>query len=126
MKTKKIKSKDLKPGDAVIRPMTGMIVKIDVEGKDPFWEQPNITYMDAHDCVYGSMSGPLHPDVEAEILVDRKDIVDMYKKIDYEILEHIFDMMDRRKEFKKMFRKKLDSMYLKNKKRRKKKNLKGD
>jgi hypothetical protein len=126
IQTKKVKGKNLKPGDAIVQPHPGIVIKVDPKGKDPFWDIPNISFMDAYDCAYGGLSGPLKINDLYEILVDRKDIIKMFEKIDYQLLEHIHDTMDRRKKFKKIFRRKLDSTFLKDRKSRKKKNLKGD
>lgn len=126
LNTKVVKAKDLRPGDAIVQPHPGMVVNVDIKGKDPFWNVPNMTFYDVHDNVYGPLTGPLDKKCKFTILVDRKDIVKMYEKIDYEILSHVQDTLDRRKRFKKVFRKALDSMILKKKESRKTKPPKGE
>jgi crotonobetainyl-CoA:carnitine CoA-transferase CaiB-like acyl-CoA transferase len=124
--SKIVKYKNLKPGDAVIYPHPGMIVHVDVKGKDPSWGNvPNITHYDIYDCAYGSLTGPMHPESRCLVLTERKDILDMYKKIDYQLLEQIADGIDRRKEFKNVFDKAINSRNLKKWANRKKKS-KGD
>jgi hypothetical protein len=125
IQTKKVKGKNLKVGDCIVQPHPGIVTKIDVKGKDPFWDMPNISFMDFYECVNGGLTGPLKINDKYEILVDRKDMVEMQEKISNQLSEHILDTVDVRRKFKKVCRKKLNSMFLK-KKRRKKKNLKGD
>jgi len=124
--TKIVKGKDLKPGDAIIKPHPGMVTDVDIEGINPTWSQPNISYYDVYDCAYGYMTGPLNLEDDFEIFVDRKDILEMYKKIDYDILQYIADTIDRRKAFKDIFNEAINSMNLKKWASRKEKIFKGE
>lgn len=117
IQTKKVKGKNLKPGDCIVQPHPGIVTKVDSKGKDPFWNIPNISFMDFYDCIYGGLTGPLKLNDKYEILVDRKDIVEMQKNISNQLSEHILDSMDRRKSFKKVCMKKLISIDLKKKKK---------
>ena len=90
--------KDLKPGDLIID--QGLVIGVDINGCSKFWEEPNYSYYDLNDCVYGSLSGPLKLEQTFIITRDKKDVLAAFKIVDYELLSHTADVVEWRKNFK--------------------------
>lgn len=78
---------------------TGIISRVDKEGKSKFWEgRPNYSYYDVNCSSHGSGSTQLDLNEKFQIVNGRKDILRIYKDIDYDLLSMAADILEWRKE----------------------------
>lgn len=105
-KTKTVMAKDLKAGDVTV---DGVVGEVDTEGNNWFWGgRPNYSFYDVNE------SGPWHSELKMnttfEVLTERRDIVDTYKKIEYEMMKKVFRAIEDQREFSALFNNKVESM----------------
>ena len=96
----KVKAKDLKYGDLVSE--YGLILEVDLEGKDEFWSgKSNVHFICIHDAYHGKCSSSIDLDKEYE-LVEGEKKEDWLKRANEEILEHLDHMQDDLKQVRKI------------------------
>lgn len=94
------KGKNLKIGDLITKPYAAIIIGIDVEGIDPFFDkEPTLTSYDLNDCLYGPGTGYLDVEQDHEVETDRKKIMKAYKQVRRDLAEYIVEGIERHRKF---------------------------
>ena len=92
-----VKGKDLKPGDCIKGNISGIVISINglnnIYGDEDHYEIYDINY-----CHDGTCSSHLDMDDNFELILDRKEILRYYNKVELELLRQSADCMKYRNE----------------------------